>query len=117
VIHPQSRQLSGKLEGHTNTAMVGAGNTEPWPNHHLESAKTARGATTMVPNFDAPDSKEEAHIFLQLIAQRREENRRHYIEYARWAREVGLTLQEIADDYGVTADAISKMLKRSGGDS
>lgn len=71
----------------------------------------------MVPNFEALDRKELAHLFLQLIAQRREEYRRHYIEYARWAREAGLTLQEIADDYGVTADAISKMLKRAGGES
>lgn len=56
--------------------------------------------------------KDLAHIFLKLISEQFEQSRRDRLAYARWARECGLTYREIAEDYGVSEDAIRKMLKR-----
>jgi predicted transcriptional regulator len=66
-----------------------------------------------IPAYAEMDPKELAHVFLKLIAEQYEQSRRDRLAYARWAREVGLTYREIAEDYGVSEDAIRKMLKRA----
>lgn len=57
------------------------------------------------------DPKDLDRTFLGLADKAYQESRRNRIKYAQLARELGLTNQEIADEYGVTEGAVRAMIR------
>ena len=59
------------------------------------------------------DPKELDRELLRMANNAYQESRHNRIKYAQIAREMGLTNQEIADEYGITEAAVRHMLKRA----
>ncbi len=111
------RQMSGKLEEQPNrTAPEGVSPPHPGPNHSKNLGKEGLGMTVSTPTTIGPDRTDLALSFLRLIGEQHESTRRHRIYYARMCRDNGMSYRQIADAYGVTEDAVRKMLKRNGGE-
>lgn len=51
--------------------------------------------------------------FLGLANDAFQESRRNRVKYAQLARQLGLTNQEIGDEYGISEAAVRQMLKRA----
>ena len=115
---PHSGKVSGRLGGLTEkqAGPAGAGNTKPDPNPKSGTSRKGLDMSIPMPATEL-GQKDLAHIFLKLISEQYQEACRHRVEYARWARRSGLTYREIAGYYGVSEDAIRKMLKRAEGES
>lgn len=113
--YPSDRHMSGMIKGQSNkTAPASATNTSPGPNHSKIQGK--EGLEMMLSQTTGPDRTDLALSFLKLIGEQHESTRRHRIYYAQMCRESGLTHRQIAEAYGVTEDAVRKMLKRNGGE-
>lgn len=66
-----------------------------------------------LPSRAEKDPKKIALTFLGLANDQYQEHRRRRVEYARIAREYGLTNQDIANLYGVTEAAVRAMIRRA----
>jgi len=66
-----------------------------------------------VPSRAANDPKARDKFTLKLANEDYHEARQRRVRFAQYAREAGLTNQEIGNAYGITEAAVRQMLKRA----
>lgn len=76
-----------------------------------------------IPTQTGPGPQDLALTYLRMAAERHRTNTdavkvsdAHRAYFATIARRHGITLQRIADEYGITESAVRAMLKRNGGE-